>query len=251
MGGRISRSGLQYEQKHPAFLPCDHPLTFLVIDFIHRNYLHPGINTTHFLLLQQFWIIAAKRTIRRHLAKCITCYRTNPQPLQPFMSDLPSFRVNQVKPFSVVGVDFAGYFRIKLGPHRGAKIDKAYLCLFLCLVTKCCHLEVVSTLSTEGFIAALRRFVARRGRCNTIHSDCGTNFVGARNQLWSLMQEASNAEKIDFKFNVPSGPHFGGVWEIQVRAAKSLLLRVVGDQVLTFEELTTLFTQIEACLPDS
>lgn len=248
VGGRISRAGLEYQQKHPAFLPSDHPLSFLIIDFIHRNYLHPGINTTHFLLLQQFWILSAKRVIRQCLSKCIQCYRTNPQPLQPFMSDLPAYRVNQVKPFSIVGVDFGGPFRIKLGPHRGAKIDKAYLCLFVCLATKAVHLEVVSTLSSDGFIAALRRFVARRGRCNEIHADCGTNFVGASNQLATLMQHASSAEKISFKFNPPSAPHFGGVWEIQIKAAKSHLLRIVGDQVLTFEELTTLFTQIEAVM---
>lgn len=248
VGGRITRSGLEYEQKHPAFLPSDHPLTYLIIDFIHRKHLHPGINTTHYLLLQQFWIISAKRTIRRCIGKCINCYRTNPQPLQPFMSDLPSCRVNQVKAFSVVGVDFGGPFRIKLGHHRGAKLDKAYLCLFVCFVTKAVHLEVVSTLSTEGFIAALRRFVARRGRCNVIHADCGTNFIGARNQLSSLMHQASSAEKIEFKFNSPSAPHFGGVWEIQIKAAKGHLHRVVGDQVLTFEELTTLFVQIESVL---
>lgn len=248
VGGRISRSGLEFEHKHPAFLPTDHPLTFLIIDDIHRNHLHPGINTTHFLLLQQFWIISAKRAIRRRLTKCVQCFRTNPKPLQPFMSDLPSFRVNQVKPFSKVGVDFGGPFRIRLGPRRGGKIDKAYLCLFVCLATKAVHLEVVSTLSTDGFLAALRRFVARRGRCNVIHADCGTNFVGARTQLMSLMQHASKSEKIHFKFNSPSAPHFGGVWEIQIKAAKSLLFRVVGDQVLSFEELTTLFTQIEAVL---
>ncbi|XP_028157810.1 uncharacterized protein LOC114350993 isoform X2 [Ostrinia furnacalis] len=69
-----------------------------------------------------------------------------------------------------------------------------------------------------------------------------------RNQLASLMQDASQAEKIEFKFNPPSAPHFGGVWEIQIKAAKSHLYRVVGDQVLTFEELTTLFVQIEAIL---
>lgn len=248
VGGRISRSGLEYDKKHPAFLPSDHRLTVLVIEFIHRHYCHPGINTTHFLLLQQFWIISAKRAIRHRLSKCVQCYRTNPQPLQPFMSDLPSYRVNQVKAFSVVGVDFGGPFRIKLGQHRGAKIDKAYLCLFVCLATKAVHLEVVSTLSADGFIAAVRRFVGRRGRCSVIHADRGTNFTGARNQLLSLINEASNAEKIEFKFNPPSAPHWGGVWEIQIKAAKSHLYRVIGDQVLTFEELTTLFIQIEAVL---
>ncbi|XP_045457511.1 uncharacterized protein LOC123667716 [Melitaea cinxia] len=248
VGGRLARSGLEFELKHLALLPRKCVLTTAVIESIHRKNLHPGLNTTHYLILQQFWILAAKRAVRQHLSKCIRCYRLRPQPLQPFMSDLPAFRVNQAKAFSQVGVDFAGPFRIKLGIHRGAKIDKAYLCLFVCLSTKAVHLEVVSTLSTDGFIAALRHFVSRRGRCNVIHSDCGTNFVGAASQLASCMEQATNSERIAFKRNPPSSPHFGGVWEIQVKAAKSHLYRIVGDQTLTFEELTTLFTQIESIL---
>jgi hypothetical protein len=248
VGGRLARSGLEFEHKHPALLPRNSVLTTAVIESIHRNNLHPGLNTTHYLVLQQFWILAAKRAIRHQLSKCIRCYRLHPQPLQPFMSDLPAFRVNQAKPFSEVGVDFGGPFRIKLGHHRGAKVDKAYLCLFVCLSTKAVHLEVVSTLSTDGFIAALRRFVSRRGRCNIIHSDCGTNFVGASSQLASCIEQASHAERIAFKRNPPSAPHFGGAWEIQIKAAKSHLYRIVGDQTLTFEELATLFTQIESIL---
>lgn len=248
VGGRLSRSGLEFEHKHPALLPKKCELTSAIIESFHRKNFHPGLNTTHYLILQQFWIPAAKHAIRRHLSKCIRCHRLNPQPLQPFMSDLPAFRVNQVKPFSEVGVDYGGPFRIKLGRHRGAKIDKAYLCLFVCLSTKAVHLEVVSTLSTDGFIAALRRFISRRGRCNVIHSDCGTNFVGADAQLTSFMEQASHAERLTFKFNPPSAPHFGGIWEIQIKAAKSHLYRIVGGQTLTFEELTTVFTQIESIL---
>lgn len=248
VGGRICHAGLEFEQKHPALLPTDSLLTTKLIESIHRTHCHTGVNTTQFLLLQQFWIISAKRAVRRCIAKCTRCYRTRPQPLQPFMSDMPTYRVNQVKPFSIVGVDFGGPFRIKLGQNRGAKIDKAYLCLFVCLATKAVHLEVVSTLSSDGFIAALRRLVGRRGRCSVIHADCGTNFVGARNQFSTLMENAAGTEGIEFRFNPPSAPHFGGVWEIQIKAAKSHLYRIVGDQVLTFEELATLFVQIEAVL---
>ncbi|XP_063358857.1 uncharacterized protein LOC134648296 [Cydia amplana] len=248
VGGRLARSGLEFEHKHPALLPRKCVLTTRVIESVHRKTFHPGLNTTHYLVLQQFWILAARRAIRHQLSKCIRCYRLHPQPLQPFMSDLPDFRVNQAKPFSVVGVDFGGPFRIKLGSHRGAKIDKAYLCLFVCLSTKAVHLEVVSTLSTDGFIAALRRFVSRRGRCNVIHSDCGTNFVGASSQLAACIERASHAERITFKRNPPSAPHFGGIWEIQIKAAKTHLYRIVGDQVLTFEQLSTCFTQIESIM---
>lgn len=248
VGGRLSRSGLEFSHKHPALLPRQASLTDRIIDAFHRENCHPGINTLHYLISQQFWIVSAKRAIRNRVSKCIQCYKTNPTPLEPYMSDLPSVRVNQVKPFSIVGVDYAGPFRIKSGKHRGAKISKAYLCLFVCFTTKALHLEVATELTSEAFIAALRRFVGRRGRVSTIYSDCGTNFVGAARELSSFMQSASHAERIVFKFNPPASPHFGGVWEIQVKAVKSHLYRIVGTQCLTLDELFTLFIQIEAML---
>jgi len=50
------------------------------------------------------------------------------------------------------------------------------------------HLEIVSELTTEAFIATLRRFIARRGYPRQIHSDNGTNFVGSLNYLKELHQ---------------------------------------------------------------
>ncbi|XP_049871172.1 uncharacterized protein LOC126370378 [Pectinophora gossypiella] len=248
VGGRLSRSGLEFEHKHPALLPRSSRFTYMIIEEIHAENGHPGVNTLLYLLTQQFWLLSPKRAIRHCLSKCLKCYRMKPTPLEPYMSDLPFVRVNQAKPFSIIGTDYGGPFRIKLGNHRGAKIGKAYLCLFVCFSTKAVHLEVVSDLSTDAFLAALRRFVGRRGRVSIIHSDCGTNYVGASNHLNSLMNSAARSEGIEFRFNPPSSPHFGGVWEIQIKAVKTHLYRIVGTQTLNFEELTTLFVQIEAML---
>jgi hypothetical protein len=57
------------------------------------------------------------------------------------------------------------------------------------LSTKAIHLELVSELSTEGYIAALRRFRARRGLCNNIYSDNGTEFIGAEKELTKIIFE--------------------------------------------------------------
>lgn len=248
VGGRLSHSDLPYPSKYPALLPRSHRFTELLITQFHNRYLHPGLQTLQYLLGQQFWILSPKRAIRTCLSKCIRCYRVQPKPLQPIMGNLPSYRVQQVKPFSRTGLDFAGPFSLKMGKIRNAKILKGYLCLFVCLATKAVHLEVVSDLSSEACLAALRRFVSRRGRCIELYSDCGTNFVGAARELNQLASTASVSEGIAWKFGPPSAPHFGGVWEAGVKAVKTHLLRVIGEQVLTYEELLTVFTQIEAIL---
>ncbi|KMQ88133.1 hypothetical protein RF55_12431 [Lasius niger] len=54
--------------------------------------------------------------------------------------------------------------------------------------------------------------------------------------------------RTQWPFNPPAASHFGGLWEAVVKSAKHHLRRVIGNATLTFEEMTTLLTQIEACL---
>ena len=58
------------------------------------------------------------------------------------------------------------------------------------------------------------------------------------------------AAKTQFQWHfIPSNsPHFGGLWEAGVKSLKYHWKRIVGKALLTFEEFSTLITQIEACL---
>ncbi|XP_018366326.1 PREDICTED: uncharacterized protein LOC108763318 [Trachymyrmex cornetzi] len=128
------------------------------------------------------------------------------------------------------------------------------------MTIKAVHLEVVSDLSTDGFIAALRRFVARRGLPEHIYSDNGTNFVGANNHLKELYALFNSTEHKDsvFKFATdrrilwhfipPVAPHFGGLWESMIKLFKHHFKRVVGDSLFTFEKLNTFTTEVESIL---
>jgi hypothetical protein len=72
---------------------------------------------------------------------------------------------------------------LRSGTPRSRKTIKSYISVFVCLATRAIHLEVVTALTTDAFIAALKSFIARRGKKSVIYSDNGTNFQGAANQL--------------------------------------------------------------------
>lgn len=259
VGGRLSKSHQSQDAKHPLLLPKQHYVVDLIIDFYHVCYLHAGAQLTQSLISQRFWILSARSKIRSRIFKCITCFRAKPRNSFPQMADLPTARVTPSKVFLSTGMDYAGPFYTKTHQLRGVKHLKVYLCIFICLATKAVHIEVVEDLTSVGFIAALTRFISRRGRCNDLYSDCGTNFVGAdvqlRKTLQSLFLSSSEAlsryvttQEIRFHFNPPAAPHFGGLWESAVKSAKHHVRRVLGDHVLTLPEFITLATQVEAML---
>ncbi|GFW64446.1 integrase catalytic domain-containing protein [Trichonephila clavipes] len=219
VGGRLQNSQLPFNSKHPIILPSQHSISELLIKEQHIAHLHAGPTLLAHVLRQSHWIT-----------------------------------------FFSCGIDYAGPVLIKCNKGRGTKSTKGYIALFVCLATKDVHIEAVGDLTTDSFIAALRRFSARRDAPRHIYSDNGTNFVGARRKLDEIRKlwlslptnEAISyylsKSSIDWHFIPPSSPHFGGIWESGIRSVKFHLKRVLGETILTFEELTTLLTQIEGLL---
>ncbi|XP_076376168.1 uncharacterized protein LOC143258753 [Megalopta genalis] len=256
VGGRLSNAPIDYDQKHPIILPPRHPLTDLVIKCEHHRLMHAGCQAVLTSLQTRYWLVSAKHNVKRNIRKCVRCFKTNPLSQTYQMGQLPASRVTPARPFITCGVDYAGPFFTKERTRSKVTV-KAYLCIFVCFVTKAVHIELATDLSTDAFINCFRRFIARRGRCHCIISDNGTNFIGARNELNILIKDKQHNEKIanalsqesiEWRLIPPHSPHFGGLWEGAVKSAKYHLTRVIGDQRLTFEELYTLLTQIESCL---
>ena len=81
-----------------------------------------------------------------------------------------------------------------------------------------------------------------------MYSDCGTNFVGAVKELNHHMRTAVETEAIQWHFNPPSAPHFGGLWESGVKSVKTHIARVIGNQILSYEEFNTFIVQVESVL---
>lgn len=260
VGGRLRHSSFPEYQKHPILLPYESHLAVLIVDHYHRVYLHPGPSTLQAILQTQYWIPSLRRLIRVRGFRCKPCYTSRAKAVAPLMGDLPTYRVNGGRTFSHVGVDFAGPFPLKESNRRNASIGKVYLCLYVCMSTKALHLEAVSRLTTEAFLASFQRFTSRRGIPSDVYSDRGSNFLGAASYLkelylWftsqdtkqDLLEFAMNT-KINWHFNPPQTPHMGGIWEAGVKSVKRHLRLIASDTHMTFEEITTWFAKIEAIL---
>ncbi|XP_061729961.1 uncharacterized protein LOC133534733 [Cydia pomonella] len=258
VGGRIDASGLPYNARHPILLPGKNRFTELLVTHYHKVYCHIGANSLESILSWTYWIVAARRVTRSVTFKCIACYKARPRSVQPFMADLPPDRVKCTRAFLGTATDFGGPFYIKSSSLRNAKIEKCFLCIFVCLSTKAVHLEVVSQLSVEAFVAALTRFVSRRGLPNLLRSDCGTNYTGTNKylkELYSFLRQKQPEidrecvkREIKWLFNAPSSPNHGGLFEAAIKSAKTHCRRVLGEARLTFEQLATFFSRVEAVM---
>ena len=136
----------------------------------------------------RYHVIGSHKTVYSVTRGCIVCRRISARPQPQMLGQLPTERLTPCLVFDHVGVDYAGPVYIKYGLVRKPTIVKAYICVFVSLSVKAVHLELVSNLTTEAFIAALRRFIARRSRPSTIWSDHGTNFIGAAREIKELVR---------------------------------------------------------------
>lgn len=258
VGGRLHHSDLEESSKHPIILDHDNHLTTLLIGDAHRKTLHGGIQLMLGYLRTRFWILKAKQVIKSKIRRCLICAKLNAKAKSQQMGDLPRARVIPTKPFLNTGVDFAGPYQILMSKGRGIRTSKGYIALFVCMATKALHLELVGDLTSDSFIGAFRRFVARRGRCAHIWSDQGRNFIGAnkilaeewaeaRQLLEGPVAEMMMMDGTEWHFIPAYSPHMGGLWEAGVKSMKYHLKRILTHHV-TYEEMSTILCQVEACL---
>lgn len=82
-----------------------------------------------------------------------------------------------------VGVDYCGPIFVRDRVRRNNKQYKAYVSIFMCMVTKAVYIELVEDMTTEAFLGCLKRFTSRRGIPSEIYSNNGRNFIGADHEI--------------------------------------------------------------------
>ncbi|UYV67071.1 hypothetical protein LAZ67_4003814, partial [Cordylochernes scorpioides] len=235
----------EYSFRYPILLPTKHHVVTCLIREFHLRHCHAGVQILSAKLRENYWILNSQRSIRSVVSQCAKCRRFSSKPVKTAPIHLPLDRVRDATAFEILGVDLAGPLYLK-------NKTKAWIVLFTCAVFRAIHLELVTSLSTEAFIQALRRFIAWRGRPTVIYSDNGTNFVGANNALkalnWKKIVLDQNLHKISWKFIPPTAAWWGGWWERLIRSIKDLLVRILGHSSVYYEEMSTILCDAEATI---
>ncbi|XP_055588837.1 uncharacterized protein LOC129741155 [Uranotaenia lowii] len=236
--GRLQKAQIPEDLKNQMILPADHPFTVALIRSYHIKYLHAGPRLTIEALRQKFWIVRGQNIVKKVIRQCTKCFRRNPKILSQPVSELPVCRVEQNYPFYNTGVDFAGPVSLQQRNRRSTVTYKGYIAVFICMATRAIHLELVGDLTSEAFIGALQRFVGRRELrklfCDEQHQQSLVNYC--------------SEEGISWHFQPPYSPNFGGSWESGVKSMKTHLRAVLGNAVLTYEEMSTVLARIEGAL---
>ena len=256
IGGRLANAEEEDTVKFPVLIPKKAKATRRLIEWHHKKIEHRGKHSTVSRLREAgFWLVSGSREVGSVVFRCIRCKWLRGKFNGQKMADLPWNRTTVAPPFTYCGVDVFGHMLVK----DGRRILKRYGLLFTCFSLRAVHVELLSSLQTDSFIQALRRFVARRGQVREIRSDNGTNFVGAESELRRAYEEMDQkkigsffaeqgCDYVIWERNTPYASHMGGVWERQIRTVKSVIASLLksSPRRLDEESLRTFLTEAEA-----
>ncbi|XP_015118278.1 uncharacterized protein LOC107041956 [Diachasma alloeum] len=255
--GRLHKSAVNEDFKHPVVLPASSRFMELMLFQVHQDIFHGGVQLMQATLWRKYWIIGGRRPVKGFILRCVTCARFRGAVAKQLMGQLPLRRITPARSFLHCGVDSAGPVTLLTWRGHGAKTYKGFMVVFVCFTTSAVHLELATEYSTEGFRACYKRFTARRGNWRRSPVTKGRTW-------WELIESSGifsatlvrrvraslsvAKDGTNWIFNPPGAPYHGGKWEAAVKSAKFHLKRVIGEAKLTYEKFTTLLTQIEVIL---
>ena len=250
VGTRIPKGVVEESRRTPILLPTNSRFTQIYLHFIHKSLCHGGVRDMLAYSRGEFWIPKARQLMRRMVSSCVNCRRVMAKPYQMVQSpELPLSRTERVDAFDHIGVDYAGPIYVK----EGKKIEKSYILLTTCMVTRAINLELVMKLNVPEFMMAFRKFVARRGAPSLVKSDNAQTFGRVAKEFNEIlshpkMEKYIGDHRIKWEFYLERAPWWGGFIERCVGTVKRSLVKVLGraSNHLTRDELTTVLYEIEA-----
>ena len=267
----INSKTLPYSATRPIILPKSEVSNKIILDHHIKNNHAPHSNTA-FHLHRWYKIEGGRQTIRKVLHSCprINCARIIP--LQQTLAPLPASRLDPTGDgegdgegggfyaYQNASLDFCGYFLIKHScqfeecPHP--PLERIFVALFTCFLTRAVTLECITDLSTESFLQTFIRFISRRGKPNRLYADNGSQIKRGEREIarlyrsiqWNKVGEAAAERGVEFDYSLPYAQFQNGISERIVGSIKRALRKVLGNAKVTLSCFTTLISEIESQL---
>ncbi|KAL2089185.1 hypothetical protein ACEWY4_016084 [Coilia grayii] len=116
VGGRLHKSAMPEETKHPCILPKESHVSALLLRHIHERSGHSGRNHMLSELRKKYWIVKGNSVARKVLSKCVMCRRARGKAGEQKMANLPLERIlPDLPPFTNVGLDYFGPIEVRRG----------------------------------------------------------------------------------------------------------------------------------------
>ena len=247
VGGRVERWLCStWNREKFILLPAKHQLSWLIAEKAHIDSGHLAVESTIARIRSKYWIIGVRRMVRSIIGRCKLCKLRFKKLETQRMSTLPIERIKPSPPFQNIGLDYFGPFEVK-GEVQKRVRGKCYGILFVCDSSRAVHAEIAQDFSTDAFLQALRRFACIRGWPEKIHSDNGTQLVGAANELkktiasldWEELRLYGHAAGTTWTFCPADAPWQNGSTEALVKSIKRALYAVLGGKVCSYVEFQT------------
>ena len=239
LGGR-AMEGLRtyYEQDEYPILTHKDPIAYLWIKKVHEEE-HSGITKTVAKSRRRFWIVRARSVASKVRRSCYQCRVLDKELAQQKMAPLPTSRQTMSPTFHKVSLDLFGPLEIKDTVKKRTK-RKVWGVVINCLSTRALYIDCTEDYGTDTVLQVLRRFMALRGSPSSIYSDKGSQLGAAADVLkaWAL------ARKIEWDTAPAEGQHQNGASEALIKSVKRSLIHTIGQSVLTFAELQTVFFEV-------
>ena len=244
----VNSDSLTYNAKCPIILPKNGEEVEALVRHVHAKNGHAGVDYTKNMLRKEFMILTDGQTVRRIIHRCVRCQKLFKETAEQQMAALPAERVTPGDAFEITGCDLFGPYELKCGRRTAAK---RWVVIFTCFKVRAVHFEIVESLSSTALLNAVIRFKSRFPGVKEIHSDFGTNFVGAEKLLEAAVETAKRerGEELDlpikWKRVVPRASHRAGLWERLIKSTKKILVVLLGKADVTLDVFRTVLAQAE------
>jgi len=197
-----------YETKYSVILHQRSNFTKLLVTNLHFQFEHPVSFAAVKASVRKHYVILGLGILYAQIKTSYPqCKKLRAAPMKQQMAPLPKQRVNaRMNPFEHVGINYAGPFKLKI---RRAKAKKKVLILVMTCMS-------VRTVNFKVTLQSIEKVSKHTGL---------------------VFRPMSSG--ITWHLNLPLASHFGGIFEIMVKAMKQAMKATIGRADLDEEEFKT------------